>query len=247
VHEVGHQGAALLGLVESLRTAIRQIQSQSDRPKAWAMYNLWISEIIADVWAMAHLGIGATLGLMSVVSLPRYFMFRMQMDDPHPFPWIRVRLSMSFGKALYPDAQWDAIENLWRTLYPTEKLSAAQKETVAGLEATMPSFIQMVLTHQNQAMGNRPLHQIFPVKGRQPHLLRKYFQEWKKQPSMYHLAAPSLVFAVIGQARADGLISPEKESNLLSKMLNNWALRRSEDRKPRQDLEILREIEKIIS
>ena len=38
-------------------------------------------------------------------------------------------------------------------------------------------------------------------------------------------ASPSLVFAVIGQARADGKLSPEDESLLLCKLLTFWALR----------------------
>ena len=38
-------------------------------------------------------------------------------------------------------------------------------------------------------------------------------------------ASPVLVFAVIGQARADGNITPEDESSLLSKLLTYWALR----------------------
>jgi hypothetical protein len=38
-------------------------------------------------------------------------------------------------------------------------------------------------------------------------------------------ASPSLVFAVIGQARADQQISPEEESRLLTNLLTYWALR----------------------
>jgi hypothetical protein len=38
-------------------------------------------------------------------------------------------------------------------------------------------------------------------------------------------AAPVLVFAVIGQARADGILSPEHESILLARLLAHWALR----------------------
>jgi hypothetical protein len=38
-------------------------------------------------------------------------------------------------------------------------------------------------------------------------------------------AEPSLVFAVVGQARADGTITPDEESRLLSNMLTYWALR----------------------
>jgi hypothetical protein len=38
-------------------------------------------------------------------------------------------------------------------------------------------------------------------------------------------AAPCLVFAVVGQARADGRLAPETESELLAKLLTHWALR----------------------
>jgi hypothetical protein len=33
------------------------------------------------------------MGLMAVVSLPRAFVFRLDARDPHPVPWIRVKLS----------------------------------------------------------------------------------------------------------------------------------------------------------
>jgi hypothetical protein len=40
-----------------------------------------------------------------------------------------------------------------------------------------------------------------------------------------YLTSPSLVFAVMGQARSDGKLSPEDESLLLRKLLTFWALR----------------------
>jgi hypothetical protein len=40
--------------------------------------------------------------LMSVVSLPRAFVFRVNADDPHPSPWIRVKLSVALGRPFYP-------------------------------------------------------------------------------------------------------------------------------------------------
>jgi hypothetical protein len=35
---------------------------------------------------------------------------------------------------------------------------------------------------------------------------------------------PTLAFAVIGQARSDGRMSPEQESAILAKLLTHWAL-----------------------
>jgi hypothetical protein len=37
-------------------------------------------------------------------------------------------------------------------------------------------------------------------------------------------APPSLVFAVLGQARADGRLSPEQESRIAANVLTHWAL-----------------------
>jgi hypothetical protein len=42
-------------------------------------------------------------------------------------------------------------------------------------------------------------------------------------------AAPSLVFAVLGQAKADDNLSPEDESDLLAKLLSFWAMRSTLD------------------
>jgi hypothetical protein len=62
IHEVGHQAAALLDLVTSLRTELKNRQLQEKNKDAWIHFERWISEIISDVWAMGHLGIAATLG-----------------------------------------------------------------------------------------------------------------------------------------------------------------------------------------
>ena len=122
VHEVGHQASALLGLVESLRSAVREMSRDNphDAP-AWRLWERWISEIVADFWSVARVGIGATMGLMGVVSLPRAFVFRLDPRDPHPMPWIRVKLSVALGHALYPQPAWEQLGNLWESL-----LSAAQ-------------------------------------------------------------------------------------------------------------------------
>src|SRR5215217_5467410 len=67
VHEVGHQGAALLRLVESLRAQLRAIRARTRQHTAWDLWERWISEIVADLWAIARIGIGSTLGLIGLV------------------------------------------------------------------------------------------------------------------------------------------------------------------------------------
>jgi hypothetical protein len=95
VHEAGHQAAALLSLTHTLepsllRAGLGLVGAESAAWRAWCS---WISEIVADVWAIGRVGVASTLGLMSLVSLPRSFVFRSNQDDPHPTPWLRVKLS----------------------------------------------------------------------------------------------------------------------------------------------------------
>jgi hypothetical protein len=213
IHEVGHQGAALLELLPSLRESLRDARPDSGDARAvWSLWDRWISEIVADFWSVATLGIGATLGLMSVVSLPRYFVFRTVPDDPHPMPWIRVKLSCAMGRALYPSPQWDRLSTVWEALYPAAGLPEARRHEIATVEAAIPSFVSMLVGHRTRATRGRALADVLPVARRQPSKLRECFQAWHAAPARMQGAAPSLVFAVFGQARADGAIGPEQES-----------------------------------
>ena len=226
IHEVGHQGATLLSLVETLQPELKQArQRDPTRAKAWDMYSRWISEIVADVWAMGHLGIGATVGLMGVVSLPRYFVFRMLGDDPHPFPWIRVMLSLSFGRLLYPHPQWAALEKTWLSMYPPRGLPPESAELIRQLQETMPAFVRLVAGHRTKNTDNRRFADILPQKLRQPARLLELFRRWQAAPDAWLLQAPSLVFAVVGQARYAGLLAPQAENQLLVRCLTHWAKR----------------------
>ena len=141
VHEVGHQGAALLGLVESLRAKLRlHSAGGAGCGRAWALWDRWISEIVADYWSISKIGIGSTLGLIGLVSLPRGFVFRPPDEDPHPMPWLRVLLSCAIGDRLYPDPQWDQLAATWRAMYPLAGVRPEIAQIIAELQTTMPDL-----------------------------------------------------------------------------------------------------------
>jgi hypothetical protein len=226
VHEVGHQGAALLDLVNSLRPLLRGMQQKGGEEKdAWILWENWISEIVADFWSLARVGVAATMGIIGVVSLPRHFVFRMTMDDPHPFPWIRVKLSCAMGRALYPHPQWDRLAELWESFYPTAGLDEQRRRLLATLETSMPGFVTLLVNHRPKALRGRSLIEALSVNERHPARLAAYYRTWRTSPGLIRAATPSLVFAVIGQARADGEMSPEEESRILANLLTSWALR----------------------
>jgi hypothetical protein len=224
IHEVGHQAAALLDLVNSLRPVLQGLQRGGADEEAWRLWERWISEIVADFWSVARVGVTSTLGLIGVVSLPRPFVFRLNPDDPHPAPWIRVKLSCAIGQALYPHPQWARLAALWESYYPLVDLDPARLQLFAQLQTSMPGLVALLVNHRPKTLRGHTLVEVLDVPARQPARLKGLYHAWCRTPEAMYDAPPSLVFAVIGQARADGQVSPEEESQLLAKLLTHWAL-----------------------
>ncbi len=226
LHEVGHQAAALLGLVDSLRAELRARQkSDPARAKIWVLWDRWISEIVSDFWALGHLGVSATMGLISVVSLPRAFVFRVSLDDPHPFPWIRARLSCALGEALFPHPQWARLVKLWHGFYPLAGLDTERTTLIRDLEASLPAFAGLLANHRPTSLRGRSLREVLPVRDRQPATLAALARRWASDPIAMREARPSLVFAALGQAKVHGRLSPEAEARTIGSVLDYWAVR----------------------
>lgn len=226
VHEVGHQGAALLGLVESLRNDLMARRPRGGQEQSvWRTWENWISEIVADLWSVATLGISSTLGLLAVVSLPRFFVFRPSGNDPHPMPYVRVLLSCAIGAVLYPHPQWGQMQSAWKALNPVAGLPAARRQELAALEAGIPAFVGALLGHRSPSLGGRTLGAAFPTHERGPARLLELHTAWRGDLAVMARQRPTLVFAVVGQARAAGRLGPEAESELVGDLLQAWALR----------------------
>ncbi len=225
IHEVGHQGIALLDLVNSTRIFLREVKDRITSERfAWEFWERWISEVLADFWSVAKLGITSTLGLFAVVSLPRPFVFRVSMDDPHPIPWIRVKLSCAMGNALYPHIQWKRLADLWESFYPKEGLNEEKERIITALESTMPHFVGLLTNYRPESLRGDSLKEAISSERLQPDRLMDYHRMWRYSPSQMIRASPTLVFAVLGQAKVNGEISPEEESQLLADLLRHWAL-----------------------
>jgi hypothetical protein len=227
VHEVGHQAAALLRLVESLRDRLRSLRLRTQLRTAWDLWDRWVSEIVADFWSISRIGIGSTLGLIGLVSLPRAFVFRPSDDDPHPMPWIRVLLSCAIGNNLYPDPQWKRVAATWRAMYPLAGLRPALRALINELRATMPELVSIIVEHRPPLLRGWSLGEVLRNPELQRPALLRRFALWEAQPSRMTHEPPTLAFAVLGQARASGRLSPERESRLLRGLIERWAVRSS--------------------
>ena len=215
VHEVGHQGAALLDLVASLREDLADARDGRLDANSWGLWRRWISEIVADLWSIARLGPASTAGLIGVVSLPAAFVFRIDTEDPHPSPYIRVKLSAAIGDALYPHPQWRRLSEMWESFYDVRRLPAAKQELFEELEETMPAFIERLLEPPAPDAGG-PLAVRGAGRPRSP--ARSSGRAVRRLASAAGAdgeRGAHAVFAVLGQARLDGRLTPEAESELL--------------------------------
>jgi hypothetical protein len=170
--------------------------------------------------------------LIGVVALPGYFVFRLSLNDPHPVPWIRVKLSGLIGRELYPHPQWQWLNGLWDSFYPLnvgDGLDEEKRRLLLLLEKTAPALAKLIADHQPKALNGASLREALRISERRPEQLQDFFKAWRASPALMQRASPVMVFAVIGQARAEGVLSPEQESRILTRMLNFWALRSALD------------------
>ena len=227
IHEVGHQVAALLNLVPTLKNVLIKMQQHRRDTVAWKYFERWVSEIVADVWAVGHLGIASALGLMGVVTLPKYFQFRLDLNDPHPAPYVRVQLTCAFGTKIFPHPQWKKIWELWKIFYRKEGLKNETVQILNDIEKEMDSFVDVVLNHTTKEMKGKKLVELFPVMERRPENLKQLYQLWKAKKTNLYAMPPTLVFALLGQAKFDLAIDAAEESKVLTRQLQQWAFTRN--------------------
>src|SRR5205809_5918662 len=133
------------------------------------------------------------------------------------------------GEALYPHAQWKSLARAWDSFYPLQQANEPTRRILSSLEAGIPEFVALLLNHRPASLRGKSLREVMPLAQRQPHQLESLYRAWNAQPEKMQSAPPTLAFAVIGQARAGGKITPEEESNTLAKLLTYWAMRSALD------------------
>ena len=230
VHEVGHQGAELLSLVEPLRATFAAVASERpEEARWWHCLRHWLGEIVADFWSVARVGIASTLGLMSVVSLPSAFVTRFSVYGPHPPPWIRVKISAALGARLFPHPQWQRLASMWETLYPLTDAGEQDASAFRALDRIVPRCAELLVTHRPARLDGLMLAQAFPLSDRTPARLRALWHSHRRCPHTLAHLAPTVACATIGQAKFDGWITATAEIALLRRLLRFWALQSTID------------------
>jgi hypothetical protein len=225
-HEAGHQAAALLGWVPAL-TERASLAAAGSPHEPWVLWQRWLSEIVADLWALSKLGPTATIGLLGVLSLPPHFVFRISPSDPHPPPWLRVKLSCALGRGLYPDRQWDELEALWDRLYSLEHAPRRLREPLERLAEAVVPFSRWLLGQPTPASGRSTLGERLYIPSRRPAALRALCSQPGFELRLPREVAPCHALAALGQARWLGKIDVATEGDQVAALLGHWAVQRA--------------------
>ena len=148
-------------------------------------------------------------------------------DDPHPAPYLRVQFSYAFGKRLFPHSQWERIWEMWKRFYPLEGLDAESIHIIQEIEREIEPFIDLVINHSTKEMKGKKLWELFPLAERKPENLKQLFVLWKSKKTSLDRMRPTLVFALLGQAKFDLAIDAAEESKVLTQQLRQWAFFRN--------------------
>src|SRR6185369_7872206 len=92
-----------------------------------------------------------------------------------------------------------------------------------------PAFVDRLLAHRPPSLGGHRLGDALASPDRRPERLAALFTESGGALRALVKAPPTLAFAMLGQARLDGRLTPERESELLAKLLRHWAWRATVD------------------
>jgi hypothetical protein len=103
--------------------------------------------------------------------------------------------------AFTPIRNGEGWRGFWESYYPVADLDDERQGLLARLEASLPEFVSLLINHRPKALRDRSLLEAMNVERRTPSRLAALFGAWSKAPRQMYRAPPSLVFAVLGQAR----------------------------------------------
>lgn len=225
LHEAAHQGIASLELTAPYREALNAgVRAGNLEPEAGRWWVTKVTEVLPDAWACAKLGVSATLGLFGVLATLPPFVFHDEPDDPHPMPHVRALFSAAFGDACMPHPVWRRLSEVWRALYPLDRLPSQRRAAIERLERSVPACARVLADARPTALRSMTLFQAVGSPAVHPaRLLPQLDDLVEKIRSGTDELTPCMALAAVGLARHEGRIASGEEHDLLTAALRRWA------------------------
>jgi hypothetical protein len=215
LHEIGHQ---VIVDTDIYQLVLKNLQEISPSP----IWLIWLNEILADAWALSHLGVVGNRGTIHVMTRKPAQVFRLNESDPHPCGYLRVLIGIHLNGVLYPNSQWNQLANEWKGVYNLKKATSRQQRFILQREKEIPQVIHKILMTD---LGNgRRLKSILAQPLLQVNKLREIYQKVKINGLECPCSHFFQKYAVMGQAMHDGKISLSENIEFLIKHIQNGKL-----------------------
>lgn len=112
---------------------------------------------------------------MGVVSLPAWFVFRLNGDDPPPMPWGACEAQLRSATRSTPTPSSASSQRCGHILYPPSALDAGRRTLIATLEATAP-LVEVLVSHRAPSLGGRAPEEVLPLTERRPAKLTAHYR-----------------------------------------------------------------------
>jgi hypothetical protein len=173
IHETGHQVAHLAGWTDELGEALQACVEPLSSVAA-QIWRSWASEVAADVYAFALLGYAPLPALATVVDGSTPEVFRLQLGDPHPFGWLRVRLGVALCRDWFGAGPWDTLEQAWIARHPLDAAPPLAAEVARASEPLLPSLARVCLRDPMRAWGGTALSALADPRRVDPRELQRF-------------------------------------------------------------------------
>jgi hypothetical protein len=207
LHEVGHQLAVDLNLLDEARELIMQASFDVLRNReSAALWASWTSELLPDAFA-AGLGAGAPAvdGLQRVLSLPPAFLYVVSAGDPHPPGAVRVPFALAFSRLVHPDPLLELLWQRFTALYAAPRVPEAARTQIAKLNAAACRIAQALTRHRFRGLGGETLVRACEPHNLRPDMVRRALEERHALlPARLVTRPPLFALAMIGFARLLG-------------------------------------------
>jgi hypothetical protein len=178
VHEVGHQALEGLGLVKPLAAVVRNVLAEMGAPPPLQrLFGRWMKELGPDFWGFGVCGVAQAASLREILSLPSASVFRIEPDDPHPPPYIRVLFSFAWCRRQWGRGYWSAMERDWRRLYPLSAAPERLQRDLRNCERYIPAVSRVLFEHRLPQLERRPLAALFCFRSLDPRRLHALARE----------------------------------------------------------------------
>ena len=224
LHEVGHEAMVRLGLRTALPKAFRQALERAGAPAAVGdLFALWSSEIGPDFWTFCCCGLAAAGAMREILTLPPSHIFHLSWADPHPMPYLRVRLCFDWCRQMWGSGLWDDWETEWQALYPLPMASSEAKEFLSQGLKYLPVISRVFLRGKFPSLNGKTIPDLFDFAPLSPVELRRRLPSQRQGKLNLRGLSPAGHLAVFRLVKEQSQLSEEQ----LDEVMKKWLLKLS--------------------